>query len=140
MNFNTVYQLYRRKLQDDPALANAQTLLFMPDLLGFFLTGEKKSEYTETTTSMLYNPTTKDWDWQTIEALGLPKKIFLPIDRAGSLRGRLRPELAEELGINQARFAAVGARHGFCRGCHPRHGQLRVLFVGHVVAVRRGDG
>ena len=60
MNFNTVYQLYRRKLQDDPALANAQTLLFMPDLLGFFLTGEKKSEYTETTTSMLYNPTTKD--------------------------------------------------------------------------------
>ena len=72
----------------------------MPDLLGFFLTGEKKSEYTETTTSMLYNPTTKDWDWQTIEALGLPKKIFLPIDRAGSLRGRLRPELAEELGIS----------------------------------------
>ena len=100
MNFNTVYQLYRRKLQDDPALANAQTLLFMPDLLGFFLTGEKKSEYTETTTSMLYNPTTKDWDWQTIEALGLPKKIFLPIDRAGSLRGRLRPELAEELGLS----------------------------------------
>ena len=44
MNFNTVYQLYRRKLQDDPALANAETLLFMPDLLGYFLTGEKKSE------------------------------------------------------------------------------------------------
>ncbi|MFR5795944.1 MAG: rhamnulokinase [Christensenellales bacterium] len=108
MNFNTVYQLYRRKLQDDPALANAQTLLFMPDLLGFFLTGEKKSEYTETTTSMLYNPTTKDWDWKTIEALELPKKIFTPLDRAGSLRGTLRPELAEELGINQARFAAVG--------------------------------
>ena len=97
MNFNTVYQLYRRKLQDDPALANAETLLFMPDLLGYFLTGEKKSEYTEATTSMLYNPTTKDWDWQTIEALGLPKKIFTPLDRAGSLRGTLRPELAEEI-------------------------------------------
>jgi len=80
----------------------------MPDLLGYFLTGEKKSEYTEATTSMLYNPTTKDWDWQTIEALELPKKIFTPLDRAGSLRGTLRPELAEELGINQAHFAAVG--------------------------------
>ena len=79
------------------ALVTAVTLLFMPDLLGFFLTGEKKSEYTETTTSMLYNPTTKDWDWQTIEALGLPKKIFTPLDRAGSLRGTLRPELAEEI-------------------------------------------
>ncbi|MDD6543376.1 MAG: FGGY-family carbohydrate kinase, partial [Clostridiales bacterium] len=76
--------------------------------LGFFLTGEKKSEYTETTTSMLYNPTTKDWDWQTIEALGLPRKIFTKLDRAGALRGTLRPELAEELGINQAHFAAVG--------------------------------
>ena len=108
MNFNTVYQLYRRKQQGDPALEAAETLLFMPDLLGYFLTGEKKSEYTVATTSMLYNPTTKDWDWQTIEALELPKKIFTPLDRAGSLRGTLRPELAEELGINQAHFAAVG--------------------------------
>ena len=108
MNFNTVYQLYRRKLQEDPALDAAETMLLMPDLLGFFLTGEAKTEYTNATTSMLYNPTTKDWDWQTIEALELPKKIFTPLDRAGSLRGTLRPELAEELGINQAHFAAVG--------------------------------
>jgi sugar (pentulose or hexulose) kinase len=49
-----------------------------------------------------------DWDWQTIEELGLPKHIFTKIDRAGQLRGHLRPELAQELGINQAHFAAVG--------------------------------
>ena len=108
MNFNTVYQLYRRKRQHDPALDAAQTLLMLPDLLGFFLTGEAKTEYTNATTSMLYNPTTKDWDWQTIDALGLPRKIFTKLDRAGALRGTLRPELAEELGINQAHFAAVG--------------------------------
>ena len=101
MNFNTVYQLYRRKLQEDPALDAAETMLLMPDLLGFFLTGEAKTEYTNATTSMLYNPTTKDWDWQTIEALELPKKIFTPLDRAGSLRGTLRPELAEELGLTR---------------------------------------
>ena len=83
-------------------------MLMMPDLLGYFLTGEKKSEYTEVTTSMLYNPTTKDWDWETIDALGLPRKIFTPLDRAGQLRGKLRPELCAELGINQANFAAVG--------------------------------
>ncbi len=107
-NFNTVYQLYRRKREGDVALENAEKLLFMPDLLGYFLTGEMKSEYTNVTTSMLYNPTTKDWDWETIEALGLPKKIFTPMDRAGSLRGCLRPELAAEIGINQVPFAAVG--------------------------------
>ena len=87
MNFNTVYQLYRRKLQEDPALDAAETMLLMPDLLGFFLTGEAKTEYTNATTSMLYNPTAKDWDWQTIDALGLPRKIFTKLDRAGALRG-----------------------------------------------------
>ena len=108
MNFNTVYQLCRRKREGDVALENAETMLFMPDLLGYFLTGEMKSEYTEATTSMLYNPTIKDWDWEIIEQLGLPKKIFTRLDRAGSLRGKLRPELAAELGLNQASFAAVG--------------------------------
>ena len=107
-NFNTVYQLYRRKREGDVALENAQTMLLLPDLLGYFLTGEKKSEYTEVTTTMLYNPTTKDWDWETIRELGLPEHIFTEIDRAGTLRGHLRLELAKELGINEASFAAVG--------------------------------
>ena len=108
LNFNTIYQLARRKAEKDVPLANAKTLLMMPDLLGYFLTGEAKSEYTNVTTSMIYNPTTKDWDWQTIEALDLPKHIFTEIDRAGQLRGHLRPEIAQELGLNQAPFAAVG--------------------------------
>jgi len=108
LNFNTVYQLYRRKRQGDVALENAQKLLMLPDLLGYFLTGEMKSEYTNVTTSMLYNPTTKDWDWETIRTLNIPEHIFTEIDIAGTLRGKLRPELAQELGINQASFAAVG--------------------------------
>ena len=108
MNFNTVYQLARRKAEGDVSLANAKTMLLMPDLLGYFLSGEAKSEYTNVTTSMLYNPSTKDWDWETIDALGLPRDIFTEIDRAGTVRGYLRPELAKELGLNRAAFAAVG--------------------------------
>lgn len=108
LNFNTVYQLARRKAEGDVALENAETLLMLPDLLGYFLTGAVGNEYTNVTTSMLYNPTTKDWDWETIGELGLPKKIFAPIDHAGTVRGHLRPELCEELGLNPAAFAAVG--------------------------------
>ena len=107
-SYNTLYQLCRRKTEQDVALANAETLLFMPDLLGYFFTGEKMSEYTITTTSALYNPVTGDWDWETIEDLGLPRHIFTKIDRAGSLRGRLLPEIANEVGLNRANFAAVG--------------------------------
>lgn len=107
-SFNTAYQLYRRKREDDAALEAAETLLFMPDLLGYFLTGEKKSEYTETTTSMLYNPIKRDWDRDIMAAFGLPEKIFPPIDMPGTMRGRLRSDIARELGINCAAFAAVG--------------------------------
>ncbi len=108
LNFNTVYQLNRRKEEGDPGYQQAQTLLLMPDLLGYFLTGEKKSEYTNVTTTMLYNPSEKDWDWESIDALGINRKIFTPIDRAGQLRGCLTEAVAAELGINQVPFAAVG--------------------------------
>ena len=108
LNFNTLYQLCRRKAENDPALANAKTLLMMPDLLGFFLTGEKKSEYTNSTTTMLYNPHVHDWDWQTIRELGLPEGIFTKIDQPGTLRGALRDSICEELGINKAPMAVVG--------------------------------
>lgn len=108
LNFNTVYQLYRRKREGDRELAQAGTLLLLPDLLGYLLTGEARSEYTNVTTTMLYDPTTKDWDRETIRALGLPEHIFTEIDRAGQLRGRLRADLAGEIGVNQAAFAAVG--------------------------------
>ena len=108
MNFNTVYQLYRRRLESDPALAEAETLLLMPDLLGYLLTGEKRSEYTNVTTTNLYDPRAKDWDRATIRALGIPERIFTEIDRAGRLRGALTPAVAAELGVGAVPFAAVG--------------------------------
>ena len=109
LTFNTLYQLYRRKQEGDVALENAETMLLTPDLLGYFLTGEKGTEYTIATTTQLYNPTTKDWDWETIDQLELPRKIFTKIDKTGTIRGHLRKELCEELGLNPAAFVAVGS-------------------------------
>lgn len=108
MNFDTLYQLYRRKAEDDVALENAKEMLLMPDLLGYFLSGAKGCEYTNVTTTQMYNPTTKDWDWETIDKLGLPRKIFGKIDIAGTVRGTLRKELCDELGLNPAAYCAVG--------------------------------
>ncbi len=109
LTFNTLYQLYRRKRENDPALDIADTMLLTPDLLGYFLTGEKGTEYTIATTTQLYNPTTKDWDWDTIEELGLPTHIFTKIDPTGTIRGHIRPEICQEVGINPAAFVAVGS-------------------------------
>ncbi len=109
LTFNTVYQLYRRLREEDAALEIAETMLLTPDLLGYFLTGSKGTEYTIATTTGLYNPTTRDWDWETIQELGLPKKIFTKIDKTGTVRGYLRNELCSEIGLNPAPFVAVGS-------------------------------
>ena len=109
LTFNTLYQLYRRKREGDVALDAAETMLLTPDLLGYLLTGEIGTEYTIATTTQMYNPTTKDWDWETISELGLPKKIFTKIDKSGTIRGSLRQEICDEIGINPAQFVAVGS-------------------------------
>ena len=107
LNFNTVYQLYRRLREGDVALKHADCMLLIPDLLGYFFTGDKISEYTNVTTTMLYDNEKNDWDRETIGKLGLPD-IFSPIDIAGTLRSGMLPSIAEELGINRAPLAAVG--------------------------------
>ncbi len=105
--FNTIYQLHRRKREGDPALEYAKTLLFLPDLIAYCLTGEIGTEYTFATTSMLYSPALRGWDYEIIDALGLPR-IFTDIQKAGTLRGRLTDEMAKRVGIKPAPFAAVG--------------------------------
>lgn len=108
MNFNTVYQLVRRVREGDRALSQASTLLLIPDLLGYLLTGEKASEYTNVSTTNLYHAGKREWDFELIRALGIPERIFTRIDCAGSLRGRLLADAAQEAGVSRIPFAAVG--------------------------------
>ncbi len=109
LNFNTVYQLYRRVLEGDGALKNAQALLLMPDLLGYSLTGVKKSEYTIASTSNLLDVRARDWDRDLMGRLSIPEKLFTELDMPGTLRGELLGDVAAELGLPRVPFAAVGA-------------------------------
>ena len=59
--FNTIYQLLSAKLSGDTSLKNAKTLLMMPDLFNFFLTGVKKTEYTNASTTQMYNSDKYEW-------------------------------------------------------------------------------
>ncbi len=106
--FNTVFQLYAMKLESDPTLEMADSMLFMPDLLAYLLTGKKGVEYTMASTSQLLNPYTRDWSQEVFERLGLPKKLMAPIQRPGALRGTLLPEIAKECGVEEIPVYAVG--------------------------------
>lgn len=106
--FNTIFQLYAMKKEGDPVLDMAQTMLFMPDLLAYFLTGEKGVEYTIASTSQLLDPRTRDWSREVFDRLGLPQKLMGAIQRPGALRGRLLPEIAKECGVEEIPVYAVG--------------------------------
>ena len=106
--FNTLYQLYAMKLEEDPILDMAQDMLFMPDLLAYFLTGRKGTEYTVASTSQMINPYTRDWDRELLEKLGLPTRMLGKVELPGGVRGTLLPEIARECGVAEIPVIAVG--------------------------------
>ena len=109
MEINTLFQLLSLKLADSPQLHIADKLLFTPDLFSYFLTGEANTEYTIASTSEMLNATTRDWDWQLIDSLQLPRHLFCPIVMPGTIRGRLRPDIARETGLGEVDVIAVGS-------------------------------
>ena len=107
MRFNTLYQLYYLAREEPALLAQADRFLLMPDLMAYFLTGEKKCEVTNASTTNLYNPTLKSWDFQLCRTLGIPTEIFPPIISTGEIYGNLLPEICEELSCPSVPVVAV---------------------------------
>lgn len=107
MDFNTAFQLLSIKENRPELLARAQSLLFMPDLFAYFLTGNKVSEYSIATTSQLVDINTRDWSKEMLKKLGLPEKIFNRIVPSGSVTGYLSDEICEELGLEKVPVIAV---------------------------------
>ena len=89
MPLNSLYQLYAAKLANTPALHVAQRLLFMPDLLSYWLCGVQKNELTIASTSQFYNPAEKRWSTELFETLGLPPGILGDIVLPGTKLGGL---------------------------------------------------
>lgn len=98
--FNTIYQLLAFKEEDPERLSKANALLMIPDYLNFLLTGVKKQEYTNATTTNLVNAADKEWDYQLIEALGFPKRLFGPLSMPGTVVGKLLPKIQEQIGFS----------------------------------------
>ncbi|HWT75636.1 MAG TPA: rhamnulokinase [Mobilitalea sp.] len=98
--FNTIYQLMAVKEQHPDYLDKAENLLMIPDYFHFLLSGVKRCEYTNATTTQLVNPITKDWDKELIDMLGYPRKIFTQIDCPATVLGNLTKEIREEVGFD----------------------------------------
>jgi rhamnulokinase len=109
MQLNTLFQLFSMVRSKSPVLNVVSDLLFMPDMINYFLTGIKKTEFTIATTSQLYNPRKQDWDDVLFSALGISKNIMQKIVPPGTMLGNLLEVVAAETGLDQIPVVATAS-------------------------------
>ncbi|HWB13619.1 MAG TPA: rhamnulokinase family protein [Pirellulales bacterium] len=99
MPINSLYQLMSLRVNRSPLLEVAESLLLMPDLFHWLLTGAKGNEYTNATTTQCFNPTRRSWATDLLARLELPTRIFGEVLEPGTCLGRLRPQVALDTGL-----------------------------------------
>ena len=97
-NFNTIYQLYVDYLSGK--LDNAKYFLMIPAYLSYKLTGIIKNEYTNATTTGMVNADTKQWDYEIIDKLSLPKHLFGTLDTPCTVIGNFTKEMQDYAGFD----------------------------------------
>jgi rhamnulokinase len=110
MQLNSIYQLLAMRLANSPMLDVADTFLTMPDLFNYWLTGRKVCEFTNATTTQLYDPRQEGWARLLFEQLDLPIAMMPEIVPPGTVLGNVAPALREEL--------AMGAVPVIAPACH----------------------
>lgn len=96
--FNTIFQIYCDKKSGK--IEKAKTFLMMPDYLHFLLTGVKKNEYTNASTTGLLNAKDRTWDFELMKKLGIKTDIFQPLSLPGSKVGPLKKEIVDIVGFD----------------------------------------
>ena len=88
MQINTLYQWYAMRMAGEPELASARSLLSIPDLFNFRLTGQARSETTIASTTQFFDPCRMTWSGELLERLDLPAGILCPLVTPGTALGR----------------------------------------------------
>ncbi|MFV0536000.1 MAG: rhamnulokinase [Dysgonomonas sp.] len=109
MDINSVFQLLSLENEEDLTLLVADKLLFMPDLINYYLSGKIHNEYTIASTSQLLNAKTKNWEHDLFNELELPAHLVSSIIQPCSFVGKLKRELAEETGASDVSVFAIGS-------------------------------
>jgi rhamnulokinase len=109
MFLNTLFQVLSEVVSGSPALEIADRLLFVPDLLHYWLAGAKVNERTIASTSQMYNPASKDWADPLLERLQIPRRLFGEIVAPGTVLGPVLPEFAEATGAVNLQVVAPGS-------------------------------
>lgn len=109
IRINTLCQLMA--LEDSPLLKAADSLLLIPDLINYWLTGEKACEFTNATTTQLYDVEAEKWAWELVEKMSLPVQILPEIVSPATRIGTLLSAVAGEVGLDEGLAITTVASH-----------------------------
>lgn len=107
MQFNTIYQLYSIAKNRPELFERTDKLLFMPDLLSYFLTGKKVAEFSMASTTQMLNSKTGDWDYELLDKLGIPSGILEKVVDSATVIGKLTEQVCYETGLKPVTVTAV---------------------------------
>ena len=94
--YNTIYQLYCDKLSGK--LEKAEKMISVVDYLHYLLSGIPLNVYTHASTTGMLDAKTRTWSTEIIERLGFPKKLFGSLTAPGTIVGKVKKEIANEIG------------------------------------------
>ena len=131
------HDLPARRRGRDPALAAARTLLLIPDLLAYWLTGSAGAEVTNASTTALLDVSTRSWAADLMKKAGIPPGLFPPLRQPGDVIG---PVTACGPGLRDMPLIAVGSHDtASAVAAVPADGpELRLHLLRHLVAGRDG--
>ncbi len=109
MQLNTLYQLLSMRLADSKSLSGAKRLIFMADLVSYYLCGRAYAEYTLGSTSQFMDMRTGRWSREIFNKFSLPINIMPELVKPGIVVGQLNKEVAEEIGCKPIDVIAVGS-------------------------------
>ena len=107
MNFNSLFQLYAMRREQNSALEHAKKILFVPDALSWMLTGNEVCEYTIASTSQMLDPRTGQLDERLLQSVGLARSKFGKMVMPGTLIGTLTDEVQSMTGLGPVPVYAV---------------------------------
>jgi rhamnulokinase len=111
MEINTAFQLAGMAQSQDGQLLGAHTLLMIPDFFQYLLCGAKNAEFTEATTTELYNLRARRWSHEAMAAFGIPTHIFPEVAMPGTVLGELRAAVQADIGFAAAPECIAVASH-----------------------------
>ncbi len=109
MQLNSLYQLLAMRLANSDVLAKTDRLLFVADLISYFLCGKAFGEYTLASTSQMMDMKTGKWSKPIFDELALPMKIMPKVIRPGAVVANLTSSVAKEIGCGKIPVIAVGS-------------------------------